>query len=295
MARETLEVWIRRQLTDPVLTLDGTRKCVAIGLIHFRSGIQTEVQTVKLGGKEWSPEQLSELFNGLADQYAGSISPDESGSGYEQFQVISFFSDVPDLIVGRMPLNRKTGPRIPEGGVASEAPDARGELKQSMRHREGWMQFTLDMVARTYSAQLGMIESLTKRLNQADRENFDAIQLAKETILERAADTHAHQIAELEYARKTEERRKLLQLAPGLANQLLGKEIFPSAAVDTSLLETFVESLPENEEAINEVIGVLSKHLKPEAVGVLVGRLAEIQEGINKRKALAKKENGKPS
>src|SRR5262249_38630837 len=158
----TLENWIRRQLSDPVLTLDGVRKCCALGLVHYKSGVRTEVQTVKLGGREWDAKQLADLFNGLADECAAGIAPDESGSGFEQFEVVSFFSDVPDLIVGRTPINRRTNLMKDLSSVASEPPDAKGLTRQDMRHKEGWMSFILDATARLNSAMLSTIDQLSK-------------------------------------------------------------------------------------------------------------------------------------
>lgn len=295
--RETVERWIRRQFTDPVLTQEGSRRCVAISLCHFKAGIRNEIQTIPLGSKEWEPKQLADLLNTLADECAQGISPDESGSGYEQFEVVSFFSDIPDQPVGRCPINRRTGLLGRDAGsVASEAPDTRGLTKQDMRHKEAWMQFTLDATARSNAAMLSVIDSLSKRNAQLERENYDAIDLAKEMIFEKAASTHAFEMAEKEYERKTEERRRLLAIAPAAVNQLLGKDIFPASAVDSTLLETFVEGLSEH--GAEEVLAVLSKHMKPDVAAMLIGRFAEIQEQINKRKAAEQakeKRNGTPS
>lgn len=283
MARETLEKWIRRQLTDPILNHEN-RRCTAIGLVHYKGGIRNEVQTIPLGGKEWDPKQLADMFNGVADEYAAGIAPDESGSGYEQFEAVSFFSDLPDHPAGTCALNRKTGPirDMMSGSVASEAPDARGLTRQDMRHKEAWMQFSLDVISRASAMLLSHNESLAKRNALLERENYDAVELAKEMMFKEASNTHAHEMAEKEYERKTEERRKLLQLAPAAVNTLLGKEFFPQSVVDSGLLEVLTENL--DEKGTQEVLTVLGKHLKPEAMMLLVDRMASIQETINARK-----------
>jgi hypothetical protein len=279
-------------MTDEIITRDGERHPIAFGVAHIRGGVRDEVQTFALGGKEWEPKKLAELLHGVATENAAGISPDESGSGIEQYEAYCFFSDMPEHLDARQAFTIRTygGANLAASSMASEGPDPRGQTKQDMRLKEGWFQFVLDMTARTHHAQLAMIESVMKRNAVLERENYDAAQLAKELIYEQAANTHAHEMAEKEYERRTMLYGKVAQLAPAITNQVLGREVFPQSTVDSSLVETIVEELDES--TIKELLAVVGKKLKPEALAMLVGRMSEIAEKQAEKKAKEKKKNG---
>lgn len=294
---ERVEKWVRRMLADPMMTRDGARTCTALALMHVTSGVRSEVQTVKLGSKTWDARQLAEMFNGLTDEHAAGLASSESGSGEESYQLVAFFSDLPDLPVSPLPLMRKTGDRVaPNEPIVSEPPNEKGERQMNMRHANAWQSFTLEMVARTYAAQSQIIERQNERLQVVERENQDAFQISKEMILEKVADAHDAKMRELQFERSTEERARLMKLAPPLVNKLLGKDVFPSSTVDSSLLEALIESADEGQ--IEKIVQVLIPVLKPEQQALLIGRFAEIQESLNKRKAIVKAQangNGKAS
>jgi hypothetical protein len=289
-----IEKWVRRQLTDPVVTYDGTRKPTAFAVMHTSVGsVPKDIQAIKLGSKDWDPKQLAELLIGIADDHARGIAVTETGSGHEQYEFLCFFSDMPDQPQAQVTFSVKTGADKPDGMTASEPPTAQGMLRQEMRHRESTHQ-TMQLVV---STQFRLLDMLMGQNTQLRIENHDAVQLAKETILERAASQHTGRMTELEYHRKTEERAALMRMGPPLVNQLLGREIFPQSTVDTSLLEQLIEGI-DTEDKLAKLMAWASESLKPEVAAVLAGRLLEIQEKINQksqaRSAMAK-QNGAPS
>ncbi len=287
MAQDRVEKWIRRVLTDANLTNEGTRKCFAISLMHVTSGIKTEVQTQKLGSKPWDPKQLADMFEGIADEHSAGLSSTESGSGQESYNLVAFFDDMPDLPQCPLPLMRRTGPMaLPDDPVVSEPPTPKGELQQAMRHKEGYLQFVLEAMARTFSAQTMVLEMQQKRLAQVERENQDTMELAKEMIFKEAANAHAYVMVEKDFERKTEERKRLMQAAPAVINQLLGREVIPQSTVDSTLIEGLFDSL--DEPTIAKVLEVIGPKMKPEVLGLLLGRATQVIEANNaKRKAAA--------
>ena len=283
-AMDRLERWIRRVLTDPMLLNDGAKKCIAISLMHVTGGVRTEVQTMKLGAKVWEPKQLAEMFDGMASEHSAGLSSSESGSGQEAYQLVAFFDDAPDLPQCPLPLMKKTGSIIlADDPIVTEPPTARGELAQSMRHRDAWHAFALEMTARTHTAMAQIIDRLSNRLQIVEKENQDTIEIAKDMIMKEAADSHRYAMAEKEFERKTEERKRLMQIGPPLINQLLGREVFPQSTVDSTLLEGMLESLDEAQ--LQKLIEVVLPVLKPEQAALLVGRFTQIVEAVNARKA----------
>lgn len=103
-------------------------------------------------------------------------------------------------------------------------------------------------------------------------ENRASFNIVKEMLMEKALDTHRHQMEALTYQRQTDERKKWLSYIPMLANTVLGKEIFPQSNADTVLLEQVVESIDEN------AIMALAQFVKPELMGPLMSRFEEIQK-----------------
>jgi hypothetical protein len=284
---DRVEKWVRRVLTDAVLLrtdTDAPRKCFMLALMHVTGGIKSEVQTLKLGSKQWEPKQLADMFNSIADEHSQGLAQSESGSGQEAYHLVAFYDDQPDLPQCPLPLMRRTGPMVhADDPIVTEAPTAKGDLAMSMRHKDAWQAFTLEMVARTFSAQTSIIDRMAMRMQSLEKENLDVLELAKEQILKEAADAHAHQMTELEYKRKTEERARIMAVAPPLLNQVFGKEIFPTSTADSSLIESLMSNLDES--TIGKLTELLIPKLPPETAALLMARFTEVVEKQNAKKA----------
>jgi len=262
------------------------RKPVMISLVHVTSGMKNEVYSLKIGSKQYEPKVLADMFNGTADEHAAGLSSSESGSGQESYQLVVFYDDVPDLPQCPLPLVRRTGPMVlADDPITTEPPTPKGELAQSMRHRDAWMEFVLQMTARTYSAQIETIASQGRELQTLRKENQETIEIAKEMILEKAADTHAHRMQELDFERKSAERQRLMAAAPPLINQLLGREVFPASHVDSQLVDGLMADLDEG--TMQKLTEVLLPKLKPETAALLIGRFTQVVEQQNAKKRAA--------
>jgi len=299
MANDRIERWVKRVLADPVVLradTDKPRKCVMLALLHVTAGRRDEVHSHRIGGRTWEPAKLADMFNSMADEYAAGLASNESGTGQESFRLVAFYDDLPDLEQCPLPIMKKTGAMVLAEGdaIATEPPTPRGETGQNMRERSAWMQFSLEMNARMYATMSGIIDRLSGRLATVERENQDAFQIAKEMILEKAADSHEQRMKELSFERATEERSRIMKALPPLVNRVFGKEVFPQSAVDSSLLEALVESADEGQ--MSRIVEALLPVLKPEQAALLMGRLGDIQESMNARKkeaaAKAAKSNG---
>jgi hypothetical protein len=303
---ERIEKWVRKQLTDPSITNDGERKVLAFAVMHTTVGVAKEVETFKLGSKPIEPKQIAERLSGIIDDHAEGISREESGSHVEQYEIKTFFSDLPDHPQGCLTVSRKTAmalmPSAESGSSASEPPTPQGMARQDMRQKEGWMQFTLEMVARTYSAQVNIINALSARNAKLEDENYDAVELAKEMILEKAAIQGNNQIALEEAKLKGEQWKKILELGPHIVNRVAGREILPTEVANASMFKAIVADLVKaNEKDTQALLMTLQRVLSPENMAVVVGMLLDEQEKVNARvaaeaaKNVTATPNGRPS
>jgi hypothetical protein len=301
---DRIEKWVRKQISDPMITGEGERKVLAFAVMHLKAGIAREVETVKLGSKPVETKMLAERLSGIIDDHAQGMAREESGSGVEQYEIKTFFSDLPDQPQGCFTVSRKTSMAImPAAEGTSEPPDQRGMLRQDMRQKEGWMQFTLEMVARTYSAQVNIINALSARNAKLEDENYDAVELAKEMILEKASIQGQNQIALEEARLKAEQWKKILELGPHLINKVAGREILPTEVARASMFSAIVKDLVKADAKQTEaLLGDLQKVLSPENMALVVGMLLEEQEKANvaaaaeaAKNVTATPSNGRPS
>jgi hypothetical protein len=292
-SNDRVERWIKRVLSDPIILraeTDKPRRCTMLALLHVTGGRHDEVQSLKLGSKSWEPKGLADMFNGIADEHAAGLASSESGSGQESYRLVAFYDDMPDLEQNPLPLMRKTGASMlgEEGtAIVTEPPNARGETGQNMRERSAWMNFILEKDARLYGTMVNVIDRLSARLGTVERENQDAFTLAKEMILEKAADSHDQRMRELAFERSSEERARVMKALPPLVNRVFGKEIFPTSTVDSTLIESLVESL--DEKTMSRVVEAVLPVLPPETATLLMARFGDIQLEFNRRKAEAAK------
>jgi len=291
-----IDAWVRKQMTDPTITNEGERKVLAFTVMHTTSGVSREVETFKIGSKPVETKVLAERISGIIDDHATGIAGTESGSGVEQYEVRTFFSDLPDQPVGCLTVSRKTSmglmPRPEPGSSASEPPTPQGMLRQDMRQKEGWMQFVLEMTARTHAAQAQIITSLSARNAKLEEENFDAIEMAKDMILEKATIQGQNQVAIEEARLKAEQWKKLLEIGPHIINKVAGREVVPTQVAQASMFDAIVKDLVKADaKQTEELLTHLTKVLSPENMAMIVSMLLEEQEKANARAAEAAAKN----
>lgn len=257
MAKQTLDQWIREALLDT----DKDGKCSAMTLVHLVAGnSEREIHSVKFGPKPWEPKHLADLFRGKAENYASEL------TGIQSFCVLAFYGERNEP-QARKPMMIK-GDTMHDG-LATEPPTKEGQIMQGMRHLEAAMQLALGQTGRLFDASAKTLATVLEHNGRLLAENRDAFEIVKEMMIKQIEGNHTHKMAEMTYQRKTEERSKILGMAPALVNSLMGREIFPQASADTALLDTLMDEVDDN------AIQMLATVLKPEVMGALSTRMAK--------------------
>src|SRR5262245_18485059 len=211
MAKQTLDQWIREALLDT----DKDGKCSAMTLVHLVAGnSEREIHSVKFGPKPWEPKHLADLFRGKAENYASEL------TGIQSFCVLAFYGD------SNEPQARKS--KMIKGdtmhdGLATEPPTKEGQIMQGMRHLEAAMQLALGQTGRLFDASAKTLAAVLEHNGRLLQENRDAFDIVKEMMIKQIEGNHTHKMTEMTYQRKTEERSKMLGMAPALINSLMGR------------------------------------------------------------------------
>lgn len=259
MARQTRDQWIRDVLLDT--TKDG--ECTAISLVHIVAGSgEREIFTLKIGGPQ-NPKELADLFWQKANDYAGEI------PGVQTFNLLAFYANRHDC-QARKPFVVQGEP-VEQGQLATEAPTGSGIVQQSMRHNEAFVQITLRHTAAMIDASARMVERLATHNERLMEENRDAYGIVKEVMLAQVTSRNDHELKMLQFQRDSQERAKWLAYGPALINSLLNREVFPQATEDTSLIESIIESLTEDDISKLASSGII----KPEIWGPLAKRMTK--------------------
>lgn len=242
--RRTLEEWIREALTDG----DKEAACSVLCLIHKLGAHDREIHAKKIVAGV-SPSELAALFRGKAETYAQDL------SGVQTFNLLAFYGKnepeafFPFLVQGD----------VNTSGNATEPPTPAGEKAQGMRFAEQMVQMAYRQMNTVFEMQSRLITQMASREERLLRENHEAFEIVRDTVMRQVTESREHEIRQLEYTRQTEERRKWLSFAPPLINTILGREVFPQATVDTTIVEAVAENLTE--EQIQQLAIALPAHL----------------------------------
>jgi hypothetical protein len=167
------------------------------------------------------------------------------------------------------------------GGLGSDSPDGKGVIQQGMRHTEIALGMALRHQKEVNDQMLTMFKLVGEQNATLLKENIDAMTVVKEIMMTKATEDRESAMALEEYRRKTKERERMLQLAPALANQVFGREIFPQSTADTAIIESIADSLDHDQ------LAKLASILKPEQAALLAPR---IEKAINDKAAAAQLE-----
>ena len=256
MAKQSLESWIQEATNDP----DKEDPCTHMALMHvLTGGAKDEVHTSRFSA-ELTVARLAQLFLHKAAARAQDL------PGVQMFEVWAFYGGKPEP-GARFPFT--VGGRTDFDGLQTEGPTTQGLVQQAMRHSEVMAQTFVKQTAMLFEMQartMCMVESQNTRLIAENQKAFESI---KEAIIMQAQGSHEIRMKELEYQRSTEERAKLLSFAPALVNTVTGKEIFPQATADSSLIDTIADNLSE------EQLEMLPAVLPPEVVGPIAARVTK--------------------
>lgn len=267
--RKTLDRWIHEALTDP----EKDAKCSAIALLHL-VGMQTkEVYSVKIGGTSaWEPKALADLFNDKATAFCQDM------PGVQQFNLIAFYGGKAEseaahhFVINNVPA---------EGGLGTEPPTEMGQKMQTMRQTEMVFQAAYRKQAHLDEMHMRVIEQQSRMLNDMMVRYKDAFDVLEKMRIAQLDGDHTRRMVELEYQRKSDERKKLMEVGPALINTIAGQEIFPQSTADTALIEAFIEGIVENGGGdMSKIAGIVP----PALLGPLAAR---IEQHMNKKAKLA--------
>lgn len=275
--RISLERWIQEALTDP--DKDGT--CVAISVAHIKaSGSREEIHTTKTAGGATS-KQLADLMRHKAETFAQDL------PGVQTFRIGAYYGEEEEP--------GATYPLLINGiteheGLATEGPTKDGMVAQMMRHNEALVQQNYQQTGRLFErmdrivgSMASHFEALASSNQKLREESIEAWDFAKKLVLMQQTDEHEREMKTLEYARNTEERKKLMTMLPALANTVVGKEVFPQNSADSAILDTILEHVkPEQLQMAIQMLG-----LPNEVVAPLMTRALAYEEKRQKEEAEA--------
>ena len=232
----TLADFIRDAMTD---TEKGP--IAAIALVHKNGTIEREIDSIRFGGKTWKPEELAARFEGKASAFAQNL------MGQQDFCLFAFYAqgDAVSSTPGAAHPFFVQGETGIEAGFGTFPPSEKGEKMQGMAFSQAIIGLGFRQTQILFEAQQRFIETISNKLSAVLEDNHDLFDLAKEMILKAADREHDHRMAELAFIQSADTKKKLLGMAPALANQFLGKEIFPQSAADTAIVETLMDRLLE--------------------------------------------------
>ncbi len=276
---KTLERWIDEAMRDG----DKEGKLSSLQLTVRLGMGDKELHVTRFEpSSEFSPHDLAEMFHGKAMAYAQGV------DGRQQFCLHAFYAGRSEAQA--MHPFKVTPPADPNAGYATEEATPQGMKAQGMRHGEdmhgaakGFLQVVFNrqnqMDARADERERLMMDTvklLSSALRDSTRENLDGIEIIKMQRLKEAELDHQKAMQLEEYRRSTTERAKWFAMAPPLANQLLGKQIFPQGTEDTALIEGIAEVLTP------DYIKMLEQMVPPEKLAPLVSRLDQINKAKEK-------------
>lgn len=273
---------LRQFITECLLVSDkqdlyGVKKCTGFSLVHMRGGQEVELKTIKIGSRQWEPKDLAELFESTAETFAGGV------PGTQQFQVMAFYDDN-ERPQSFYPFRKTCDPE--HDGITTEPPTPTGQLSQMMRHLEAKERMTSQYTVSIFSILERTVKVQADRIAALEKEQFDAVDLAKEMILKSASENHGREMELLKAKQSAGDREKVLALLPAVVNRVTGKEIFPQSTADSALFENLAGSLTEKQ------VQQLASILTPEQWGLVAARLVDV---VDKRiaKEESEKKNGK--
>jgi hypothetical protein len=275
-SRQSLEAWITEALSaklsiDPetgrsIVGEEEGSGCSVISLVHMIGAAPKEVMSRKIKPSD-TPRSLADLFEHRARSYCQDL------PGVQTFNLFTFYGKEP-------------GPSHPfivnvevsqDGGLFTEGPTATGMAQQAMRHTELMTQVFVRQSSEIFNAMKDTIESFRRENHDLRKENYDAILIVKDLVLQRDAADDARKLQMLQYQRSTEERKKLLAMAPALANALTGREMFPQSTADTAIVEAIAEALANAPE--DKLFSIMSDlNVSPEAMGLIMKRASQVLE-----------------
>lgn len=280
MKKQTLDSWIHEALVDD--QKDGS--CVAMTLVHIANGVPHEIYGMKFGNRQYDPTELANTFRHKAQGYCQEL------PGVQYFSLYAFYGKV-DPDTGEVRGSQEPQAKHPfrlqgevefEGGFTSEEPTERGMKQQGMRLTEQLVGGSFGMIRVTFENQNQLLDKMLRLQTVTMDQNQQLIQGLQAALLQKAQENHTYRLEELKAERTNEMISKGIGMLPGIANKVLGKEVFPESQVDSNLIEMIVKDLLAHPEKVPQ----LQSMFPQEVWAPVMTRMVDIANRLQKVQAL---------
>jgi hypothetical protein len=258
MAKTALEYFIDEALVDK--DKDGPlSQFVLMHLIHGGQGhVEIDALKIPAKGAQLNAQDLATRFRTKAASYSEDL------PGVQTFVLLAFFNNRNEP-QARKPFTVK--PKLDYDGL-TEPPTEAGRTSQRMRHDEALIQQVYRKQSQLDEVQFKLIDRLMRDNASQAEELRDANTILIEMLRGQVRLDAETEMAKNKYIRETDERRRLLGLAPALINTIAGEPVFPQETADKALVDALADSL--SPEAVMLIQG--SGAIKQELLGPLMAR-----------------------
>lgn len=270
--RKTLEKWISERIDDPDRKPD---KLTAVTLFHTQAGGgRTEVHSVQIG--RFATVNAKEVADTITDM---AMTHSQDLPGTQMYDVQAFYGSN-TTNPAHFPMKVENTPT--DGGhMFSEPPTPEGRMAQRMRMEDSFMALIFRRQQVMDDTAIRREEIMGAQVARLQHELNETWSIMRELFMKQKLEDHQMAMAQMQYARDTEERRKIIGMLPPLANTLSGREIFPQNTQDTALMEQIAEALMRGSDADMAKVQGLAGLLPPALQMTLFARLQEIAKRKN--------------
>jgi hypothetical protein len=272
----TLLKWLETAIGDKER---GAEAALLQAFYKRHDGAPREVKTIQLKGKTFEIAGLSKTIQGVCETFA----QDFPGLSQFEIQVHYGVGDAPavhtiTVMEGEMLQNGR-------GRTVKESNDAGGLVSQAMRHTEKMAEMLVGMISQGAVTSLQREQAAFASAEKLRAEVNDAYAIVREVLLSRNKEQHDMRMEELKFAKSLDERKRIMELMPALANTVSGREIFPQSVADTKLIEALATKVPP--ELLQQLAsaGIVS----PDVMGPLMARFEEVVRRKAEEEAALKK------
>ncbi len=278
--RKSLAKWIDEALVDK----EKDAPCSALSLVHMVGQTRQEIHSIKIAPTgSYDGKTLEGVFRGKAEAYSQDLQT------VQMFALLAFYGKNTEESV--QPFSCMPAHNPETMGLSTEAPTVEGRTQQAMRWADAQQtqvyrrQQTMDDFSIRMLEQQGrMVDRQGQMLERVMHDNMEAFTIVKDLLMQLSDKREGAAMARAEYERSTQERQKLMDVAPLLINQITGREVFPQSKEDTILVETLAQHVtPEHVEML-AALG-----LPPELLGPLASRFKRAIEEREAKAAAANK------
>ncbi len=266
--RVTIEAWLLDALSDP----DKGGPASVVTLVYVKpGGSHQEIHSKNLKGATHNPKSLADFFMNKATGYAQDL------PGIQTFKILAFYGT--DQPQAEFPFTVADGEMTAGGetAFARHEPTTQGLLAQLMKHNEQTTSMLMQ-IAQTVTVQAVLREG------QLRGEVAEAQAIVRDVIMNMTKENQAHEIAKLQFARETEERRMLGKALPAAVNYIAGRDVLPQELADSNILDAMAEKVkPEHLTLL-----VQMKILTQEQATLLAARFTKTLEQRTKERELLK-------